>query len=217
MSSDEKDQLFTRGDLAAGGFRFDAEVARVFADMIGRSVPGYAETVALTGWLAGRFARRGTHLYDLGCSLGASLFACLRATAALEVHATGVDASAPMLERCRARLAEQDLPRAPELLEADLREVEFAPASFVVLNWTLQFLPVADRGTLLDRIHGALVPGGALVLSEKIVEADRDRQALLERLHLDFKRAQGYSELEIAAKRSALEDVLATLLAVRPG
>lgn len=208
MPTDEPDRLFARGEATPGGFRFDAEVARVFADMIARSVPGYAETVALTGWLAGRFGREGTHLYDLGCSLGATLFACLRATADRELHATGVDASAAMLARCRARLAELDLPRQPELLEADVREVEFAPASFVALNWTLQFVPREDREPLLRRIHDALLPGGALVVSEKVVEEDRAAQALLDRLHLDFKRAQGYSELEIAAKRTAIEDVL---------
>ncbi|MEE4301055.1 MAG: carboxy-S-adenosyl-L-methionine synthase CmoA [Pseudomonadales bacterium] len=208
MPTDEPDRLFARGRITPGGFRFDAEVARVFSDMIARSVPGYAETVALTGWLAGRFGRDGTHLYDLGCSLGATLFACLRATEGRELHATGVDSSAPMLERCRERLAQLELPAQPELLEADVREVVFAPTSFVALNWTLQFVPVEDREGLLQRIHDALVPGGALVLSEKVLEADAAAQALLDRLHLDFKRAQGYSELEIAAKRSAIEDVL---------
>lgn len=208
MTTDEPDRIFARGEATPGGFRFDAEVARVFSDMIARSVPGYAETVALSGWLAGRFGREGTHFYDLGCSLGATLFAGLRATADRELHATGVDSSAPMLERCRTRLAELELPRQPELLEADVREVVFAPASFVALNWTLQFVPVEDREALLRRIHDALVPGGALVLSEKVVEEDPDAQALLDRLHLDFKRAQGYSELEIAAKRAAIEDVL---------
>ena len=208
MPSDEPDRLFARGEATPGGFRFDAEVARVFADMIARSVPGYAETVALTGWLAGRFGRDGTHLYDLGSSLGATLFACIRATADRRLHATGVDTSAPMLAGCRERLAALDLPRTPELLEADVRDVEFAPSSFVALNWTLQFVPLADRAALLNRIHDALVPGGALVLSEKVIEEDPGAQKLLDRLHLDFKRAQGYTELEIAAKRSAIEDVL---------
>lgn len=208
MPTDEPDRLFARGEATPGGFRFDAEVARVFADMIARSVPGYAETVALTGWLAGRFGQDRTHLYDLGCSLGATLFACLRATHDRELSAVGVDASAPMLERARDQLARLELPRQPDFLEADVREIEFEPSSFVALNWTLQFVPVDDREALLRRIHDALVPGGALVLSEKIVEEDAGAQTLLDRLHLDFKRAQGYSELEIAAKRSAIEDVL---------
>ena len=35
-------------------------------------------------------------------------------------------------------------------------------------------------------------------------------QALLTELHLDFKRANGYSELEIARTRQALENILCT-------
>lgn len=206
--TDAPDELFASGRATPGGFRFDAAVARVFADMIARSVPGYAETVALTGWLAGRFAVDGTHLYDLGCSLGATLFACARALPGRDVQLVGVDASAAMLARCRERLGESGLDPLPSLVEADVRAVPLAPASLVALNWTLQFVPAADRDALLRRIHDALVPGGALVLSEKLVDPDPAAQALLDRLHLDFKRAQGYSELEIAAKRSAIEDVL---------
>ena len=202
------DTLFATGQAVAGGFRFDADVARVFADMISRSVPGYAETVALTGWLSGRYARDDTHLYDLGCSLGATLFACSRATAGRQVTCIGVDRSAAMLTRCAEQLARETLPARPELVEADITELALADASFVALNWTLQFVPLARRDALCARIADALSKGGALVLSEKVVETDPARQAELDRLHLDFKRAQGYSELEIAAKRSAIEDVL---------
>src|SRR5690606_38691842 len=59
---------------------------------------------------------------------------------------------------------------------------------------------------LLGRIHQALLPGGALILSEKLRFEDDQEQALLNELHLDFKRANGYSELEIAQKRSAIEN-----------
>jgi tRNA (cmo5U34)-methyltransferase len=47
-----------------------------------------------------------------------------------------------------------------------------------------------------------------LILSEKIKFADTAEQTLLTDLHLAFKRANGYSELEISQKRSALENVL---------
>jgi tRNA (cmo5U34)-methyltransferase len=208
VSTDDPDQLFATGRAVPGGFRFDADVARVFSDMIARSVPGYAEAVALTGWLAGRFARDGTAVTDLGCSLGATLFACARALAGRDVTLVGVDASAPMLEQARARLAALDLDPAPRLVEGDVRTVDLEPASLVALNWTLQFVPPDDRAPLLARLHETLVPGGALVLSEKVVDPDPDTQALIDGLHLDFKRHQGYSELEIAAKRTAIEDVL---------
>ncbi len=80
-----------------------------------------------------------------------------------------------------------------------------ANASFVVLNFTLQFVPADDRETVLQNICHATCPGGALLLSEKISFADDAQQRLLTQLHHDFKRAHGYSDLEIAQKRTALE------------
>ncbi|MEM8546950.1 MAG: carboxy-S-adenosyl-L-methionine synthase CmoA, partial [Pseudomonadota bacterium] len=54
----------------------------------------------------------------------------------------------------------------------------------------------------------ALRPGGALILAEKFRFEDPDTQALMTALHEDHKRANGYSELEIAGKRAALDNVL---------
>ncbi|MEE4360202.1 MAG: carboxy-S-adenosyl-L-methionine synthase CmoA [Pseudomonadales bacterium] len=203
---DSSDQLYAGHMPEAGSFRFGDDVARVFPDMIRRSVPGYAATLELTERLAAHFCVDGTHCYDLGCSLGATLLACARGVAGRDVTLVGVDPSAAMLDRCRERLREQGIETT--LHCADARDLSFAPASLVVLNWTLQFIPPADRDALLGRIVTALVPGGAVLVSEKIVDPDPEVQALLEALHLDFKRAQGYSELEIAAKRTALERVL---------
>jgi len=209
--SQEHDGLFADGQAAPGSFRFDAKVARVFDDMIRRSVPGYAATVAMSGWLAARFAQPGTACFDLGCSLGATLLACREAMAATgldDVHLIGVDSSAAMIERCRNRLEPEFGPRQPTLIEADLRSVALQPSSVVILNWTLQFLPPVDRAPLLARIHQALLPGGELILSEKIIDTDPEAEQLAESLHAAFKREQGYSNLEIAAKRTAIEDVL---------
>lgn len=209
--SEDHDGLFASGRAAPGSFRFDARVARVFDDMIRRSVPGYAATVAMSGWLASRFAQPGTACYDLGCSLGATLLACSHALAEAgldDVQVIGVDSSSDMLERCRSRLEPELGARQPTLIEADLRNVALQPSSVIILNWTLQFLPPRDRTPLLTRIHDALLPGGAVILSEKVIDSDPEAQRLAESLHADFKRHQGYSELEIAAKRSAIEDVL---------
>ncbi len=209
--SEEQDRLFANGQAAPGSFRFDAKVARVFDDMIRRSVPGYANTVASSGWLAARFAQPGTACHDLGCSLGATLLACAEALAdtGMEgVELIGVDNSAAMLERCRSRLEPELGSRLPTLIAADVRTVELRPSSVIILNWTLQFLPAADRTPLLARIHEALLPGGALILSEKVIDSDPEAQQLAESLHADFKRTQGYTDLEIAAKRTAIEDYL---------
>jgi tRNA (cmo5U34)-methyltransferase len=72
----------------------------------------------------------------------------------------------------------------------------------------LQFIPPEQRPELLSAIRQALVPGGALILSEKLRFEDDQEQDLLTELHIAFKRANGYSELEIAQKRSAIENVM---------
>ncbi len=206
--SEGRDRLYA-GDGDLVDFAFDERVAGVFPDMIRRSVPGYENVITLTGLFAERHARPGTRLYDLGCSLGASTLAmrrCLPADADCRILC--VDNAAAMLECARERIA-ADGPGVPvEFIEADLRSLPIEKASLVVLNFTLQFIPPAERLPLLRRIHAGLVEGGALVLSEKIEFANDIEDDFQRDMQLAFKRANGYSDLEIARKRSALERVL---------
>jgi tRNA (cmo5U34)-methyltransferase len=85
---------------------------------------------------------------------------------------------------------------------------ELSNASVIVLNYTLQFLPMAERDRLMAKIYSALIPGGVVFLAEKVIETDPKLESELTELHLAFKRRQGYSDLEIAQKRAALEAVL---------
>jgi len=203
----ERDAVYADPRERLDAFRFDAAVARVFADMIARSVPGYALTLQMIAVAAHRFARAGTCCYDLGCSLGAS-------TLAIAHHAppggriVGVDNSPDMVARCREMLA-LEAPGAPvEIRCEDVCATALDDASLVVMNFTLQFVPPPARDALLARVAAALRPGGCLVLSEKVAFADPAEQQLLRSLHEDFKQLQGYSRLEIAQKRAALESVL---------
>jgi len=201
----ERDRLY-RDETPAGDFVFDDTVAQVFPDMIRRSVPGYAAIVNMIELLAVRHAQSDTRLYDLGCSLGASTVALARGAADKDCTIIGIDNAPAMLAR-----AEEAWRRDVPLIEwrcADLRNTLIESASMVVMNFTLQFLPVADRLPLLQRIHDGLVPGGVLVLSEKIAGHDAQADALLTALHHDFKRLNGYSDLEISRKRTALDKVL---------
>ena len=78
------------------------------------------------------------------------------------------------------------------------------------MNFTLQFIPPVDREALLKRIYDGLNPGGMLVLSEKIRHPTLTGNELLVDLHHQFKRDNGYSELEVSQKRAALEKVMLT-------
>ena len=205
-----KDRLFESPMAAAEDFRFDDRVVRVFPDMINRSVPGYALMVPMTALLARRYAQDGSRLYDLGCSLGAVSLAMSEAVQARDAAIVAVDNSAAMIAGLRERLANFDPPGAIPISPvcADLLETDIDEASVVVLNLTLQFVEPAARPALLGKICAGLLPGGVLLLSEKIRFDSPDEDSLQTEWHHAFKRAQGYSELEIARKRDALERVM---------
>lgn len=203
-----RDTLYRDPLTGAGAFRFDDDVASVFPDMIRRSVPGYATIVAMTGLLAGRYALADSRLYDLGCSLGASTLAMRQQRLPGGCRIFAVDNSAAMLDRCRAVIDTDTHDTPVELLCADLAGVNVEDASVVVLNFTLQFIAPARRDAVIAGIYRGLRPGGIMVLSEKVTFEDPHLDALNIELHEQFKRDNGYSELEIARKRSALEDVL---------
>jgi len=203
-----RDNIFARPLTASGRFVFDDQVARVFPDMIRRSVPGYESIITMTGTLAERFATPESRCYDLGCSLGASLLALADNTAARHCEIIGIDNSPAMLARCRQVLERSAVADRVRLECQDVQSAAIANASVVVLNFTLQFVPIAERQALLDRIWVGLNPGGILVVSEKVSFEDAHHHQLMIDLHHNFKRSQGYSELEISQKRSALENVL---------
>ena len=206
--SSRKDTIYSSPLDAIADFAFDANVVQVFPDMIQRSVPGYSTIIAMTGVLAERYARAGTHCYDLGCSLGASTLAMRALLDTRDCKIIAVDNSPAMIERCRALIATDAHTTPVQLLLADINDVELSNASVAVMNFTLQFIAPAQRAALLQRIAAAMQPGSVLVLSEKIRFDDAHLQQLNTDLHHAFKRANGYSDLEIAQKRTALENVL---------
>jgi tRNA (cmo5U34)-methyltransferase len=147
----------------------------------------------------------GGRCYDLGCSLGATTLATLRAVGERECRIISVDTSAPMLERARTTHVSE--PRI-EWRHADLRDVAIESADAVVMNYTLQFVPPGDRAALLGRIRAGLNASGVLIISEKVRASDAQEHLYYDELHAAYKRANGYSELEVAQKRAALDNVL---------
>jgi tRNA (cmo5U34)-methyltransferase len=187
-------------------FVFDAAVARVFPDMLRRSVPGWPELLRAIGLLAARVAVPERPIYDLGCSLGATSAALLARLP--DARIVAVDNAPAMLDGLRARLAARVAAGRITPVCADIADVPIADAGLIVLNLTLQFVPQRSRFELLKRLRKGLVRGGALILVEKVVWPESDIDLLMDELHQDFKRAQGYSDMEIARKRAALEEVL---------
>jgi tRNA (cmo5U34)-methyltransferase len=209
MSVNEaRDRVFADQAEAIADFKFSKEVATVFDDMLSRSVPFYDETQRMIGEMAGDFVRSGTNVYDFGCSTGTTMLA-LHDRVPKDVKFIGVDNSDDMLVRCRDKLAAGGFDRPFELRTADLNAgatVENASLALMIL--TLQFIRPLQRERLMTDIYRGLNDQGCLIVVEKVLGEDSLFNRLFIRYYYDMKRRNGYSEMEIAQKREALENVL---------
>ena len=202
------DKIFAQPVERPRDFVFDGRTAGVFDDMLSRSVPFYAEIQRMTGELAADFAVPHTNLYDLGCSTGTTL-AALEPLIDPSVRFIGVDSSPEMLEKAREKLGQLGTSRARDLVRADLHEfAEIENASVVILTLTLQFVRPLHRERLIRMICDGTNEQGCLILVEKLTEGDTLFNRLFINYYYDLKRRNGYSDLEIAQKREALENVL---------
>lgn len=204
----EKDSIYTQPVGEIEPFKFDETVAKVFPDMIARSVPGYNTIISAIGLLTGKFSQPNSVCYDLGCSLGAATLSMRNHITEEHCRIIAVDNSQSMLQHCEKLIAQDQSQVDVELHCSDIRDISIENASVVIINFTLQFIPINDRQALLNNIYQGLLPGGILILSEKIKFSDPQQQALQTEMHHLFKKANGYSDLEISQKRTALENVL---------
>jgi len=207
-SAPDKDRIFAERREAIADFRFGAEVAQVFDDMLSRSVPFYGEIQRMVAELAQDIVQPGSNVYDLGCSTGTTLLMLDRALPA-DVRFIGVDDSSEMLSKCESKLLEHHVTRKVDLECADLHlGVAMKDASLALMVLTLQFLRPLHRERLIADVFRGLRENGGLILVEKVLGEDSHFNRLFIKHYYDFKRRNGYSETEIAQKREALENVL---------
>ncbi len=202
------DSIYAEYNERISKFVFDEKVVAVFDDMIRRSVPGYEAAVAMTMVLAEKYAQPNSNCYDLGCSLGASTLAMRKGINKEGCAIIAVDNSPAMVDRC-SEIVRQDINEVPvEVVLSDIKDIEIRRASLVLLNYTLQFVPIIARDALIKKIYDGMLPGGCLVLSEKIAFSDEAEHEFQIDMHHNFKRLNGYSATEISQKRQSLENVL---------
>ena len=203
-----KDRLFLGKRGFITDFNFGAETATVFDDMLDRSVPFYGEIQRMIAEMAADFAVPGTNLYDLGCST-CTTFLALQEKVPQEVQFIGVDSSEEMLKKAHEKLEGRGFSRGYKLNSLDLNNgVPIVNASVVIMNLTLQFVRPLNRAKLVRAIAQGLNEGGCLILLEKILSHNSTINRFFIKYYYDMKRRQGYSDMEIAQKREALENVL---------
>lgn len=204
----KKDENFKQIMDLIDDFHFGEETALVFDDMVERSVPCYSMIQHMVGDLASDYAISGSHVYDLGCSTGTTLLILDRAINK-DIKLYGLDSSPEMLAVAERKLRHGTMSHPYELVCQDL-EKSFAidNASVVVMNLTLQFVRPVSRAPLIERIAAGVPEGGCLLLVEKVLGQNSRLNRLFIKRYYDFKKQNGYSDMEIAQKREALENVL---------
>lgn len=207
----ERDEVFSGDAFKGSDFEFNAEVAKVFDDMLTRSVPFYLEQQQLIKTISKQFYVPGTKIIDLGCSTGTTLIHLAKVIEGAN-QLVGFDNSHPMLEKARGNteLAEVSQQIALEYadLNGDISGLDFSNASIVTLCWTLQFIRPLKRDALIKKIYDNMVDGGVLIITEKVLTNDSHMNRFFIDFYYDFKRNNGYSDDEIIHKREALENVL---------
>jgi len=202
-----RDQIF-KEKIDISEFTFDQKVVDVFDDMVIRSVPGYRQMIELIGLLARIYPKCDSNIYDLGCSTGASTSAVINNLNFKRIKVYAIDNSVEMINQAKENL--KDISENIIFEIANIEDSNIENASLIILNLTLQFIPLKSRYKFLEKIFDSLIPDGVLFLSEKIHFKDNIKQNLAEKLHIKFKEENGYSQTEIYNKRKALEKVLAT-------
>ena len=203
----EADKIYINGTVQED-FTFNERVAEVFDDMVCRSVPFYGAVIDCIAGLLRQMARPGVTLFDLGCSTGSTLLELSRRLEDLDMRFIGVDNAPAMLEKARRKAAMFSHTGDIRFVEADITSVDLSGADIIICNYTLQFVRPLVRQDFVNRLARHLSPGGILIISEKIISHDPRLNREYINMYHRFKRQHGYSELEIAAKREALENVL---------
>jgi len=206
--SDKRDVIYSQTLEKVTDFVFDEAVVQVFKDMIGRSVPGYGSLISMMPVLVNKYVTPNTQCYDLGCSLGAVTLAMRHSINVEGVKIVAIDNSSAMVETCRSYIDKDNSQLPVEIKCDDIRNSTIENASFVALNFTLQFIEPNERISVLKKIYNGMNENGVLLMSEKISFANDEEQQWMSDLHVEFKKANGYSDMEISQKRSALDNVL---------
>jgi len=203
-----KDEIFAVPMNEISDFVFDEHVASVFNNMIKRSVPGYDAIISMIGVLAEQYIQANSNCYDLGCSTGAVTLVMRHSIKQNNCKIISVDNSSAMVARCTENIKKDKKNIPVEIICSDIQDVALEKASMVALNFTLQFVALEKRLKVLEKLYLAMLPAGILVLSEKISFKDKEEEQFQINMHHNFKKLNGYSDMEISRKRAALDNVL---------
>ena len=199
-----------------GKWKFNKEVTEVFPDMISRSIPGYSNMRDCVVMVANKVLSQGekhSHLLDLGCSRGDTIYEVLDSLAPeIEVNCIGVDSSGDMILKAEALFEGWD---NVNFVCNDITDIDITPGKFKVIAsvLTAQFVALDVRQNLFEHIHSGLSHDGVFIVVEKVLGETPLSQGLLVDIYHTFKKDKGYTDEQIEEKRKSLQGVLVPLRA----
>jgi tRNA (cmo5U34)-methyltransferase len=203
-----KDNIFADGDFNSGSFRFNEDVAYVFDDMANRSIPYYKEVIQLTAEIANSLVPENGQVYDIGCSTGNTLIFLAKTLKDKPIKLTGYDPSEAMVSKALEKASVFTYSHDISFEVNSCQKCSLKNADMIILNYTLQFIDVEERNEVIQKLYDSLNPGGVLIMSEKLRQEDKKIEDFNTSTYENFKSGNGYSFLEIANKRQALENIL---------
>jgi len=197
---------------ATDRWTFDQSVTDVFADMLRRSIPQYTVMRQAVFDIGSGYVQPHTQVVDLGCARGDALDPFIAAFRTNQF--VGVDVSRPMLDAASERFTSEIAAGRVRFSDIDLRtSYPGGKTSLTLCVLTLQFTPLDYRQRILREAFRNTVPGGAVILVEKVLGSTAELgRLMIERYHA-FKASNGYSAEEISRKSLSLEGVLVPVTA----
>ncbi|WP_291950520.1 carboxy-S-adenosyl-L-methionine synthase CmoA [Campylobacter sp.] len=185
-------------------FEFDADVASVFDDMVSRSVPFYTQNLKLIVDIVAYFAQNSAKICDLGCSTSSLLLALFERRKDLIL--SGVDNAQAMLNIAKNKT--NAFGAKIDFYNKNLDEFIFFKNDIFIATYTMQFIRPQKRQEIINKIYENLNDNGIFIMSEKILYEDARISKKMIEIYENYKQEQGYTRLEIATKREALENIL---------
>lgn len=196
-----------------GKWEFNQDVTNAFDDMLQRSIPDYDIMRKAVSDIATKYVQHKTDIVDLGASRGDAVNNLIQKYGAYN-HYVLVEKSKPMLEVCKERFKGLIDVNIVSVKEMDLRN-EFPPcnASVILSVLTLMFIPINYRQDILLKCYNNLLPGGALIIVEKVLGNTAELDKMMIELYHRKKVNSGYTEDSVERKSISLEGVLVPLTA----
>ena len=192
---------------------FNDDVANVFDDMLGRSIPGYENMRDTVIRMISPIVTNGGHILDLGCSHGEMIAKLIKDLgSSMYVNYVGIDSSTAMVSKARKRFADDE---RVTIVHGNIADAEMQRLRYdsILSILTMQFIPIEHRQEILKQIYDALTANGCFILVEKVLGESSLGQEHLVSVYHQMKKDNGYSEEQVEAKRLSLQNVLVPLRA----